>query len=126
MIKSGFSHFMFLCFYVKAAIMSFTVPSGLYMQENYLGWNRQSVCLETLKMFIMYSKLWAYPTFSYSRGALECNLTGRCPFFKNLHNRFRKKICISIPCFGIFRLQNNRENNSLLFLKNSKTITYCF
>ena len=37
------------------------------------------------------------------RGALECNLTGRCPFFKSLHNPFRKKICILIPCFGIFR-----------------------
>ena len=24
-------------------------------------------------------------------GALECNLTGRCPFFKNLHNPFWKK-----------------------------------
>ena len=42
-------------------------------------------------------------------GALECNLTGRC-----LHNPFRKKICILIPCFVIFRLQNNR-----------KTIAYC-
>ena len=42
-------------------------------------------------------------------GALECNLTGRCPFFKSLHNPFRKKICILIPCFGIFRLQNNRK-----------------
>ena len=47
-------------------------------------------------------------------GALECNLTGRCPFFKNFHNPFRKKNCISIPCFGIFRLQNNK-----------KTIDYC-
>ena len=26
------------------------------------------------------------------RGALECNLTGRCPFFKSLHNPFRKKM----------------------------------
>ena len=24
-------------------------------------------------------------------GTLECNLTGRCPFFKDLHNPFRKK-----------------------------------
>ena len=51
-------------------------------------------------------------------GHLECNLTGRCPFFKRLHNPLRKKICILIPCFGIFRLQNN----SLLFLK---TIAFC-
>ena len=35
-------------------------------------------------------------------GALGCNLTGRCPFFKNLHNPFGKKICISTPCFGIY------------------------
>ena len=41
---------------------------------------------------------------SLHRGALESNLTGRCPFFKNLHYPFRKK-CISIPCFGIIRLQ---------------------
>ena len=24
-------------------------------------------------------------------GAFQCNLTGMCPFFKNLHNSFRKK-----------------------------------
>ena len=30
-------------------------------------------------------------------GALEYNLTGRCPFFKNLSNLFKKKICVSIP-----------------------------
>ena len=59
-------------------------------------------------------------------GILECNLTARCPFFRNLHNPFRKKICISIPCFGIIKLQknaeNNRENNNILFLK---TIAFC-
>ena len=27
-----------------------------------------------------------------SRGVLECNLTGRCPFLKSLHNPFGKKI----------------------------------
>ena len=42
-------------------------------------------------------------------GALECNLTGRCPFFKSLHHPFRKNIFILIPCFGIFRLQNSRK-----------------
>ena len=30
----------------------------------------------------------------------------------------QEKICISIPCFGIFRLSNNRENDS-------KAIAYC-
>ena len=56
---------------------------------------------------------------SYPGGeALKCNLTGRCPFFKSLHKPFRKKICILIPCFGIFRLQNNRTTIG-------KTITYC-
>ena len=43
-------------------------------------------------------------SLEFQVGALECNLTGRCPFFKDLHNPFRKKICILIPCFGIFRL----------------------
>ena len=69
------------------------------------------VLCEQQKVYcIMYNKLY----WSRNRGgggALECNLTGRCPFFKSL---FRKKICILILCFGIFRLQNNR-----------KTITYC-
>ena len=51
-------------------------------------------------------------------GALECNLTGGCSFFISLHNPFRKKFCISIPCFGIFRLQNNRKTIG-------KTIAYC-
>ena len=30
-------------------------------------------------------------------GALECNLTERCPFFKNLPNPFRKKIEFRYP-----------------------------
>ena len=30
-------------------------------------------------------------------GALECNLTGRCPFFKNLHNLFWEKIACRYP-----------------------------
>ena len=24
-------------------------------------------------------------------GGIECNLTGRCPYFKNFHNPFRQK-----------------------------------
>ena len=51
-------------------------------------------------------------------GGLECSLTGRCPFFKNFNNPFIKKICISIPCFEIFRLQNNRKTIA-------KTKGYC-
>ena len=30
-------------------------------------------------------------------GALECNLARRCPFFKNLHNPFRKKFAFRHP-----------------------------
>ena len=58
-----------------------------------------------------------YSYIQTRRGALEGNLTGRCPIFKNFHNPFRGKNGISIPCLGIFRLQNNRENNSLLFFE---------
>ena len=47
--------------------------------------------------------------------ALECNLKGRSPFLKNFNNSFRKKICISIPCFGIIRLQKNFSMFLLLF-----------
>ena len=61
-------------------------------------------------------------------GALECHLTERFPFFKNLHNLFGKKICISVPYLRIIRLQKIAktieeqysivlENNNLLFLK---------
>ena len=35
-------------------------------------------------------------------GALECNLTGRCPFLKSLHNPFKKINCILIPWFRNF------------------------
>ena len=48
-------------------------------------------------------------------GALKCNLTGRCPF---LRISFREKICISIPCFGIIRLQKIPKTIG-------KTIVYC-
>ena len=48
-------------------------------------------------------------------GELECNFTGRCPFFKDLH---RKKICILIPCFEIIRLQKLPKSIG-------KTIVYC-
>ena len=47
--------------------------------------------------------------------ALESNMMGKCLFFMNLHNLL-KKICISITCFGIIRLENNRENDGPLFL----------
>ena len=30
-------------------------------------------------------------------GALECNMTGRCPFSKDLNNLFRKKIEFHYP-----------------------------
>ena len=51
------------------------------------------------------------------QGAFECNLTGTCPFFKNFHNPFRKKVSISILCFGIIRLQENP--------KTIRKIVYC-
>ena len=30
-------------------------------------------------------------------GGLERNMTGRCPFFKNFHNLFRKEIAFQYP-----------------------------
>ena len=92
-----------------------------------VGWGRGTSHVS----FVSYSvKACNHKRFTRRGGggeALECNLTGKCPFFKNLHNLFRKKICISIPCFGIIRLQkfpktigktilHCSENNSLLFL----------
>ena len=46
--------------------------------------------------------------------ALECNMTRRCPFFKNFHNLFGKKLS-----FEIKLPENNRENNILLLLNKS-------
>ena len=59
-------------------------------------------------------------------GALECNLTGRCPFFKNLHNPFGKKFAFRCSV-SEFLDYKTIGNNSLLFLKTiAKTIAYCF
>ena len=52
------------------------------------------------------------------RGHLNVTWRGDTHFFKNLHSLLTKKICISIPCFGTFRLQNNRKTIG-------KTIAYC-
>ena len=60
-------------------------------------------------------------------GALECNLTGRCPFFKNLDNLFMKKFAFRYPVSGLFDYKNFQEqqekqysivleSNSLMFL----------
>ena len=43
-----------------------------------------------------------------ARRALECNMTGRYPIFKNLHNSFRKKLHFN-TLFRNFILQNNRK-----------------
>ena len=80
------------------------------------------VCFFVLFFLILRTGLWKgvlrIGTGGGGAGATECNLTGRCPFFKNLHNPFRKKICISIPCFGIIRLQKIPKTIG-------KTIVYC-
>ena len=34
-------------------------------------------------------------------GGIECNMTGRCPFFKESPQPVWEKKCISTPCFGI-------------------------
>ena len=69
--------------------------------------------------FVTFNITSHYTNISHDLGLETINnfyMTGSCPFFKNLYNRVKKK-CISIPCFGILRLENNRENNSLLFMK---------
>ena len=52
------------------------------------------------------------------RGALEYNLIGKYPFFRNLRNPFREKNCILVPCFGIIRLQEIPKTTE-------KTTVYC-
>ena len=53
------------------------------------------------------------------RGGLECNLTKRCPFFKNLHNQFRKNLQFDtlLRNYSVTKHSKNNMENSLLFLK---------
>ena len=41
--------------------------------------------------------------------ALECNLTGKFPFFKNLHNPFRKKMHFRYPVSELFDYKKLRK-----------------
>ena len=54
------------------------------------------------------------------RGGLHfrCSMTGRYPFLR-ISITCLGKNCLSIPCLGIFRLQNNGKTIE-------KTIAYCF
>ena len=55
------------------------------------------------------------PSWSFeAQGALEYNMTGRCPFFKNLLNLFRRNIFIAVPCFEILDYETM-----------AKAIAYC-
>ena len=108
-------------------LRSYQQANKIYVENTVLiGLKRNAFCSQFFSHWISFN--------GHPEGTFECNLTGRCPFFKNPHNPFRKKICISIPCFGIIRLQNipknNTENNSILFFENTtllflKTIAYC-
>ena len=59
------------------------------------------------KFYIIYIQLNLYNLYSICKpaklmylpggGALECNLTGRCPFCKNVHNPYGKKIAFQYP-----------------------------
>ena len=51
-------------------------------------------------------------------GALECNLTGRYPFFKNLTTRLGKRIAFPYPVSEFVRLQKIPKTIG-------KTIVYC-
>ena len=68
---------------------------------------KTTLSIEQKLKVLEYAKEKVLSTKTPGGGALECNLTGRCPFFKSLHNPFGKKNCILIPFFGIFRLENN-------------------
>ena len=51
-------------------------------------------------------------------GALECNLTGRCPFFKNLHNPFRKKFAFRYPVSELLDSKNSKNNRETFINAN--------
>ena len=56
-------------------------------------------CL-SLALFVAFSRFLFFIRFSSSasaEAAVKCNLTGRCPFFKNIHNPFRKKFAFRYP-----------------------------
>ena len=55
-------------------------------------------------------------------GALECNLTGRCPYLRISTTRLGKNFAFPYPVSELLNSKNNRENNGILFLK---TIAYC-
>ena len=40
-------------------------------------------------------------------GALECNITGRCPFSKNLHNLLGKKFACQYPVSELSDYKNS-------------------
>ena len=42
-------------------------------------------------------------------GALECNLTGSCPFFKNLHNPIGKKFAFRYPASELLNSKEFQE-----------------
>ena len=42
-------------------------------------------------------RFYIFVVYIPGEGALECNLTGKCPFFKNLHNTFMKKLAFRYP-----------------------------
>ena len=50
-------------------------------------------------------------------GAPECNLMGRCPFFKNLHSPFRKKFAFRHPVSELLDYENSKNDR--------ETIVYC-
>ena len=111
--------FLILIVHVVSCSHWWRVRSVQFWCSWHMGWMSEKYFLYGLSYWLTTVLLYTKANWLiFPWGALECYLTGRCPFFKSLHNPFRKKICILIPCFGIFRSQNNRKTIG-------KTIAYC-
>ena len=50
-------------------------------------------------------------------GTFECNMTGRCPCFKNLRNLFGKKIACQYPLFRNYQIRKQQGKQWPIVLK---------
>ena len=88
-----------------------------------LSLKRKSTILSILQAFLqtLFERSNERDSSAEGRGggggaALECNLTGRCPFFKSLQNPFRKKFAFRYPVSEFLDYKIVLENSNLLFL----------
>ena len=73
----------------KVFFSNFQRDTSLYKADNYL---KRTHCRGTNCVCFIEVSL-----YLFSRGRGTCNMTERCPFFKNLHNLLGKKFAFQYP-----------------------------